>query len=287
MINIISIYQKYNIKYWDSGKNVSENYINIRCPCCDDKSNHLGFNLEKGYYYCWKCQSHPIKEIFLKLKIPLSELNNHSSIQTKIIEKLNNKIPFTLPGTELNETAKNYLLNRGFDYNYLIEKYKLKCCNHLDTKYKFRIVIPIIYNNQIVSYTTRDYTDKQSLRYISCPKEIEIIEHKKILFNYDNCKNNYIIVVEGIFDCWRFGDNCCATFGIAYTKEQVNLLTKYDTIYICFDNEIDAQNQAIKLGELLSGIGKKVFIVTIPEKYKDVAEMDSITAMKFKEELLI
>jgi hypothetical protein len=288
MIDIIKIYKKYNIKYYTEGKNVSQNWINIQCPCCSDKSWHLGFNSEKQYYYCWKCQYHSIKEIFTKLKIPLSELKNNT--QSIILNKLNNKEiikkDFILPGTKLNDNHKNYLLNRDFDANYLENKYKLLGTNHLDQKYKFRIIIPIIYNNQIVSFTSRDYTNKQTLRYISCPKEMEIIEHKNILFNYDNCQNSFIIIVEGIFDCFRMDDNCCATFGISYTKEQVNLLTKYETIYICFDNEIDAQKQAEKLGNELSGIGKNVFIVNIPDQYKDMAEMPEAEAMKFKQELL-
>ncbi len=290
MIDIIKIYQKYNIKYYTEGKNVSQNWINIQCPCCSDKSWHLGFNLEKQYYFCWKCQYHSIKEIFLKLKIPLSELKNNN--QQIILNQLNKKEiikkEFILPGSKIkdNDPPSNYFLKRKFDPGFIINKYQLLWCNHLDPKYKFRIIIPIIYNNQIVSFTSRDYTDKQELRYISCPKEMEIIEHKNILFNFDNCKNNYIIVVEGIFDCFRLGDNCCATFGISYTKQQLNLLSNYENIYILFDNEIDAQKQAEKLGNELSAIGKNAFIINLPKEYKDIAEMDQITANKFKEEIL-
>jgi DNA primase len=287
MIDIIQIYQQYNIKYWTEGKNVQKGWVNIQCPFCDDKTNHLGFELNKQYFYCWKCKHKFNDQVFKALKIPLSELNKHSIFQTQIREKLNEKQTFILPGKEgLNKQAKQYLIKRGYDPDYLIEKYKLRYCDHLSLSYNFRIVIPIFFEQKIISYTTRDYTDKQELRYISCPKEMEIIHHKHILYNIDNCKNNFIFVFEGNFNVWKMGDNCCSTFGTSYTTQQINLLKVYEIIIIIFDNEETAQNQAENLGNILSGLGKLVYIICIPKIYNDIAEIPEHKALIFKTKIL-
>lgn len=286
MIDIVRIYQTYNIKYWTEGKNVQPGWINTQCPFCGDTSNHLGFNIEKQYYYCWRCKYKHQKEVFNRLNIPLTELKNHTIIQSEIIKKLNIKRQFNLPGSELNDPARKYLSQRNFDPDNLIKKYQLKSCNHLDLYYPFRIIIPIIYNNQIVSYTTRDYTNKQELRYKSCPKDMEVIEHKNILYNLDNCKDNYIIIVEGIFDCWRLGDNCCSTFGVNYTKYQINLLLNYQHIFILFDNDEAGVKESEMLGDLLSGLGKNVSLISIPSNYKDLADMSQSEADQLKKEII-
>lgn len=282
--NIPEILKNYNIKTWTEGNNVQQGWVNIQCPCCGDRSNHGGFNLlvKETYYNCWRCGRKDIAKIFKLLNIPLFELKNktHDTIIEKYQKK--EKISFKLPGQELNAIGKKYLFNRGFDPDLIQKKYKIKQGSHVDKDWKFRIIIPIIYNDQIISFTSRDYSNKQNLRYKSCSENMEIISHKSILYNIDNCQDNYIFVVEGIFDCWRLGDNCCSTFGLSYTKNQVNLLSKYETIFIIFDNEKKAQEKAEKLGNELSGIGLKVFQITIAEQYKDLAEMPQPEANIFK-----
>jgi hypothetical protein len=286
MIDIISIYQKYNIKYWTEGKNVQPGWINIQCPFCDDHSNHLGFNVEKQYYFCWKCEFKFKDKVFYKLNIPLTELDNHVYVNLEIIKKLNiEKVPFVLPGKPgLNKRAKEYLIKRNFDPDLLIEKYDLHYCDHLSKNYNFRIIIPIYFQNKIISYTTRDYTNKQELRYVSCSRNMEIIDHKNILYNVDNCKKKYIFVFEGNFDAWRMGDDGCSSFGTIFTMAQVNLLCNYETIIIVFDSDDEAQKEAEKLGNLLSGLGKNVYVIR-PHK-KDFALFSQKEANKYKKEIL-
>ena len=40
---IIRLLERYDIPYWEAGKNVSEGItVNVECPLCSDISNHCG-----------------------------------------------------------------------------------------------------------------------------------------------------------------------------------------------------------------------------------------------------
>ena len=91
-----------------------------------------------------------------------------------------------------------YLEGRGFDAQYLINKYDLRGTLYTGDIYAYRVITPIYYNNRIVSYQGRDFTGKQNIRYATCKPENEIIHHKKILFNLDNSKQESVIVMEGV-----------------------------------------------------------------------------------------
>ena len=67
MVNIIELYKDYNITYWTFDKNVKRGWVNIKCPMCGDKSNHLGFNLSAQYYNCWKCGYSSIEDILKEI----------------------------------------------------------------------------------------------------------------------------------------------------------------------------------------------------------------------------
>jgi DNA primase len=110
-----------------------------------------------------------------------------------------------------------------------------------------------------VSFQGRDITNKQKTRYKACNKEDEAVFHKDILYNLDNCQKETIVVVEGIFDAVRIGNDCAATFGTEWTIEQFILLrNRFKRIFVIYDNEREAQNKAIKLAMGLNALGKDV-----------------------------
>jgi len=125
------------------------------------------------------------------------------------------KLPLGTKG--LTKGHKDYLINRRFDPDYLEAKYGLLGtgpvgdCSH-------RIVVPVFYQGQMVSWQARDITGKSELRYKSCAPAHEVMNHKRLIYNIDHCPRQSILVVEGFTDCWRFGDHCGATFGTTFTK---------------------------------------------------------------------
>jgi len=291
--NILKFLNDYNISYSDSGKNCSEGWVNIQCPICRDNSNHLGFDSKTGGFNCWK-GNHTLKEI-------ISSLSNANIQQTtKIISKYmsgpeilassplpnrsNKELttskcslpPFSGPLTNLH---KDYLKKRNFDPDLLEKRYNLKGTNHLGD-WKFRIIIPIDHNNIMVSYIGRDVTSKSNLRYKACPIEKTVIPHKKTLYGIDEVKNDTVIIVEGIFDCWRLNQNnpgmAIALFGTQFTDDQILLIiNNFKKISILFDSKEKDKNapiQANKLASILLGFNKKVEI--LEEIKNDPAEMN-------------
>lgn len=281
MYDFVKMFKDNNIKYWMEGKNCSPGFVNTQCRFCDDRSNHLGWNLENGYTKCWKCGFHSLYDTLRKFEI--KDIHEYMS-ENKIIKKINqeyekkNLNDIILPSKSLNDIHKKYLLNRGFDPELLNEKYKIVGTDHLgyykDSDFRFRIILPIIYEGDIVSFTARDITNRAELRYKTLAKEHEKIHHKHILYNLDNCFLDYVLVVEGIFDCLKFQNNCVATFGISYTQEQINLLAKrFKKVYIMFDPEKDAQKQAEKMAIDLSFQNVEVDIIKYDSNL-DAGEMD-------------
>ena len=290
MFNFKKFLIDYKIPIGEEG-NTAPGWINIKCPFCSDHSNHLGWNIEQQYFNCWKCGWHSIIDVimiltnnnFHKSKELLKQYiigSNYIPICQEKKTIINDIIHLPTGTKELSTIHRNYLINRNFDPDHLIQKYNLKGTLYTGN-YKFRIIAPIYYNGKLVSYQGRDVTDKQKLRYKACSKKNEIIHHKYILYNLDNCLSNKIIIVEGITDVWRIGDNCACTFGIAYTIEQILLLSsRFNTVFILYDTEEKAQEKAYSLAQNLNIYNLKTEIITLdqddPAKFPD----DEIIYMK-------
>ncbi len=243
---------------------IHNGWVNIRCPlACGDQGAHGGFNLAGGWYNCFKCGGHNVEYVIKKLLGVSSEraaeiLKQYSGYSSSLRNKLNKKkiiLDIQLPGGPLEEMHKKYLLKRKFDPDFLAEKYGIQG-EGITGDWKFRVIIPIIYLGRTVSFQGRDITGKAKLRYITLSKEKSIIDPKNILYNLDNCKKSTILLVEGVFDCWRIGDDCAATLGTSMTENQIALLTnKYKRIIFLFDPEKTAQKRAVTFGKSLYDLG--------------------------------
>lgn len=272
-MTIFELLEKYNIPYWTEGKNTQPGWVNIQCPLCGDHSNHGGINYQHKYlsYNCWHCGKHRIGEVFQKLQIPFFEFENLIPVKNNfsIQKELKEKIPFVLPGTKTPEKYHiKYLENRGFtgsSLEHIINYYDIHFTNHLFPDYNFRIIFPIRYKQHgIVSFQGRSILNDPILRYKACQKKMEIINHKLLLYNYDHCFGTKVIVVEGIFDCIKFGDNCCCTFGTSYTLEQALLLSNFEEVFIIFDNDESGKLRGKLLAEQLEILGTEVTIIQLP-----------------------
>jgi len=294
MFDFLRFAKDNEIQYVDEGKNTSPDWVNLPCPFCNDSSNHLGFNLESGVFNCWRCGSHSILDVILavthcsekegKYKYVMYQKDKlHYRKEKRKIDNKEIKLPDNIQ--ELNERARKYLMvKRNFDPDKLIDKYNLGYVDNIG-EYKFRIIAPVFYNGKIVSYQGRDITEQQELRYKACSLDDEIIPHKHILYNLDHALADYVIVVEGITDVWRMGDNTVGTFGISYTQEQVLLLAnRYKKVFIIFDNEEVAQEKARKLGESLTTLGVETEIIDL--EIKDPATLNDEDAIDLKNILL-
>ncbi len=178
---------------------------------------------------------------------------------------------------------------RGFDPKYLIKKYGIvgtgpgESWNNIS--YELRIIIPIFFGGRIVSFQGRDITNQQKERYKACPVEKSVINCKQILYNLDNAKGKWVVVVEGILDVWRMGDGFVASFGTTMTSSQINLLNRrFDKITFLFDSELEAQKKAGLYCAQLSSLGKNVELVQL-KKVRDPADLSRRTAEEVRNDI--
>lgn len=282
-MDIIRFYEDYHIDYKTEGHHhCRPGWVNIECPfCAGNPGYHLGFPLDGNIFVCWRCGTHSKIET-------ISELANVSNKQAFNIIKQYTGKDYTIsnikPLVNLNKKRflfpnntkpligvhKKYLRNRGFDPDFIQNHWEvlgtgpLSIMDKID--YKWRLVIPITWQGRVVSFQTRDITKRHPVKYISCPKNREIVPHKHIL--YGNEKNWEIfrvgICVEGVTDVWKLGDFAFALFGIKYTKEQMRLIAKkFDKVCILFDDDPQAQKQAQILKAQLELRGLDIFIQKI------------------------
>ena len=178
---------------------------------------------------------------------------------------------------------RKYLERRGFDPDKLERMWGLLGTGPLSLldklNYSRRIIIPIFWEGEQVSFQGRDITGKAMQKYLACPEEREIIKHKHILYRSQEVSQDYsqCICVEGVADVWRIGRWAVATFGIKYTREQLRILRRFKRVVVWFDEEPQAQQQARKLRMDLSFSGVETEQIFTP---KDPADTDPATVRK-------
>lgn len=297
-MGIIEFLNDYSIQHWEAHSIVSQGYIGLLCPfCMDHEKPFLGIRKDGLSFNstCWRCGSHSsfdtvsaltgisnkseVYDIIKKYKGE-STLYSLEDTQTTTVRPRT----IVIPGKkEMNKVAKRYLEKRGFNPVYLFEKYHLR--NTLYENPSYRIVFPFIFNGREVSWTARDFTNKSDIRYISCSKEKEIIEHKTILYNYDNQKKGgNILLVEGILDAIRTGG--AATAGTSYTMSQILLLRNFKKVFIMFDGSQDAIKKAHSVATILSSIGVDNEVLELEEgEDPDTAFQDEVDLVSLKRDL--
>lgn len=275
-MDIIRLYTDNRIPFITEGKNVGDGWVNITCPFCDDPSEHLGYNTSMDYYRCWRCGWHPTNKVVSKI-LNISTALTHETLKQyggeykKQIKEEHQQIrPFVFPSgvTSLQRQHKQYLENRGFDPARIERIWKLMGTGPVsmldDIDYKHRIIAPILWEGETVSFQSRSLSDKAELRYKACSKEREVLHHKDILYHQIDRETKIGICTEGITDVWRMGENSFATFGIGYTEKQVTCISKlFSVVFIIYDPEPLAQKQAERLKNELRFRGVKTELITI------------------------
>lgn len=291
-MNIIALYNDFSIPYLTEGNiHCADGWVQVHCPLCQGSQNyHLGYNLDGDYYSCYRC-GWSTKE---KVLSALLKITNYKQLK-EIIERydtvtLKSKEPVVrmrakahrLPSNcePLQANHRHYLENRGFDPDYLEKTWKLLgtgVYSKLDfIDYKFRIIIPFIWEGKQVSFDSRDITGKDPGRYKACPKDRELIPHKEIIYGKQECWGESGILVEGPTDVWRLGINSFAVSGIKYTPKQVRVIAQhFKRVAVCFDADPQAKVQANKMIAELKFRGVDAFRVDIEGDPGSMAQEDA------------
>jgi DNA primase len=156
-----------------------------------------------------------------------------------------------------------YLEGRGFNPHDIADKYNL-WFGGITGHWKFRIIIPMMMDGKVVSFTGRAIGNKINPRYLNLNIQKSIVPVKKALYNIDNAGDS-VIVVEGPTDVWRIGDGAVAIMGTKYCERQVKELMKFRNVFVMLDNEPQTVPIAEQLAADLSTCCNYVEIINIPE----------------------
>lgn len=289
MFDVVGFLDQYGIQYWTAGENVSRGRVGVTCPFCDDTYNHLGLDIngEKSPY-CWKCGSHSwwdyIRTVTSEDPRDVIRKYQQSSSFVPVFAPKYQHASVCIPPGDYNYKSVhyNYLKNRGFDSEYILHKYDMRVTSAFHD-YAHRIIIPVVYNKRIVSYQGRSYVNATP-KYLTCRPEDEVIFHKDIFFNLDNATEDAVIIVEGLFDAIRLGNNTIASFGTSVSLAQIQLISnRYKKVFMLFDGEPTAQEKALKVAEILSGTG--VVVENLKLNVGDPGDMKFDDALHLKKDL--
>lgn len=136
----------------------------------------------------------------------------------------------------------------------------------------YRIVIPVYYNNYIVSATARTIAEEVRPKYKSLSNSLSVIDLKHVFLGLDLVKGSSVAVVEGPLDAIRGGPGFIAAFGATLSEEQLLLLKEFDTIYFVRDSD-EAGEQFVDEAYKLSAICTSNIEVVQLEGAKDVGAM--------------
>lgn len=299
-MNFGKLFDDYSIEKQTDRKG---EWVNVDCPYCDAKGHYnLGFNVSGNYYHCWKSvHSYPIHKVLADvLSVSSSEvkaiLSGYDGGGSVISKSEKSRVKWLeLPTNTFTKAERRYLHARGFSPKHLHERYGV-VGGGIDGDWKFRIIIPVYVNGQLVSWTARSILDKETLRELKIPRyrnlsnDESIMNIKELFFNLDNVKDDSVVLCEGAFDVMRFDGNAICSMGTELTEGQIRILSeRFKKVFIIFDNEPEAQEKARKFGLRLAVMGLDVEVVNACEDFgrNDLGECTAEEIEKIKKELEI
>lgn len=298
-IDVQTMFLDENIPFRTRGKNISAGWIGVNCPFCGEQNNHCGVNLDSKRYSCWVCSETGtiLKLIAVILNITYAEahrvLDNYRGFYYEApVRELSDKVIYPSNMTELSDYGLDYLESRGFDPFFIEEQYRLKetrgnsvlKIKDMEWRFKCRIIIPIIMNREVVSYTGRDWTGKQDPRYQNAPLEAGIIPMTECVYNIDSIKDRALIV-EGATDVWKLGPGSMATLGVKFSHEQIRRIVNLNLKKAAILFDAGAMAQAKLLAEALGPFipDLKAYFM---EDDLDPGKLDSLEARKLRMDLI-
>jgi len=263
LIDITELLDELDIDYTENGKNVSDGWIGVRCPFCDDLSNHLGIRKDSGVITCWKCG-----ETGTIIKYLAEELHSYKNaitvikkavpkkLKLKVKEEKEHAISVKLPEYTLDRPLLshiNYLEKRGYNPKELTEKYNLKFVGNIpESKWRNRIIVPIYYRRRLITFTSIDVLSEKS-NYMHLSDKKSVVGIKEHLYGLEYAQGHDVVgIVEGLFDKFRIGDGSVTSFGTRVTEKQKKQLRQFRKLIILFDGDMAGRTGAYTLAKDMS-----------------------------------
>ena len=273
---------------------VSGKEILFSCPFCKHHKLKLSLNIEKNKWKCWICNSSG-KHISYLVKrlgtqsdiekwkqydesIDISSYDDSLEYLFTPTSSVENITPVVLPREYKNLISTNTFLakkikndlksNRGITDD-IIFKYSIGYCS--SGKYENRYVIPSFDKDGKINYfVSRTYVGS-FIKYINADSSKSNIIFNELFVDF----KKPIIIVEGIFDAIKAGENSIPLLGSSLNEKNSYLFKKIcennSKVYISLDK--DAKQKEMDIISLLLKYDIDVDVIRISDKYKDIGEM--------------
>jgi hypothetical protein len=247
--------ERFNVPHILGGthQHVRPGWIGVDCPWCGTKGKwHLGIS-DQGQVNCWLCGRHRLGDALMQLTgAPCGEvkgwLEGIRFVRRSARPRGQVKLP---PGIgPMQQAHRRYLERRGFDPDKIERFWGVSGIGLEGRELAWRLFIPITYEGELVSWTTRAIGSKEP-RYVNASPEQESTSPNALLYGADYARSS-IAIVEGPTDVWRIGPGAVAVLGLSYTRAQLGAILRYPKRVICFDADPPARRRARQLRKELS-----------------------------------
>ena len=265
MLDFLKLARDRHLPYILSGHHhCHEGWAQVHCLCTGCRHGwHLGWNLEKGFFHCWRCGPiNKVQYLSAALRLPPGdvlgllrqyETNRTPPRRTPVARPPSVPLP---QGTgPLGRAHRLYLEGRGFDPDRLVEEWGLLATGQTADAWRWRVIIPITHEGELAAYQGRAIGPDVQPRYHTTDATACTVPPTELIYGLDRVPGDHVVIVEGVTGVWRLGPGAVATLGIDWKREQANRLRTFPTRYILFDPEPLARRKAISLARHLSQFG--------------------------------
>lgn len=276
---------RYRVEWSKQNKHSRAGWCQIReCPQCHSQNFHLGIRDDMQRASCYQCGGKFVPKLLHQLtNAPRAEINALLGDRAFVMTERPVDMGVYTPPTHLHadirdvSSVTNYLEGRGFDIDYLQEIWGMQATGNF-SNYPRRAFIPIYHGRRLVAWTARAAVGQEP-RYQTANNKEKSFHEKHLLFGNQFVRDTCIIT-EGPLSAINVGRGAVATFGLAYTQEQVLWLADIWNRIIVFDNSIPAQQKARELAVALSGFPGRTTVVNLDAADPGEAESAEIDELR-------
>jgi hypothetical protein len=306
-----------HVHFVTGGSNVSRGHVAVKCPLCgnDDPSEHMSINLNSGGWRCFRRpEAHkggsPVRLVAALLGISQAAagaiVGENVHIPDDVLGTVRGlfapkaaaiRAPLSIPpefkpfrGQRSARRFEEYLAGPTRQFTdrqiaTLTDRYGL----HYATSGKFRgrIIFPVTYNGDIVSYTGRSIYPDQDLRYLTLSTDEEkddppawgpindyLLFYDQLMTNKWDCDT--LICCEGPFDALKvsvlgrpYGIDATCFFTAAPTQGQIYMLNDLVPVYRKRFLMLDQGTIATALRTQFDMQSMSIGVLTLPKSLKD------------------